>query len=78
VSKCWILGHLRLTKEEMKKWEAVPVLYDEVLGFFIEPQWEEDGESGVMKVRIEKERGWREVKERGDADDRSALVSALA
>lgn len=44
------LGHLRLTSEEMREWEKVPVLYHDELGFFIEPQWEEGGQTGLMKV----------------------------
>ncbi|CDZ98665.1 FAD-dependent oxidoreductase [Phaffia rhodozyma] len=46
ISKCWVLAHIQLTSEEVKSFKNIPVLYDDQLGFFIEP----DEETGLLKL----------------------------
>ncbi|KAF5372842.1 hypothetical protein D9758_001474 [Tetrapyrgos nigripes] len=44
-SKCWVLAHIQLTPEEAKEYAGCPVVYNEDIGFFFEPN-----EHGVIKV----------------------------
>ncbi|VDC05363.1 unnamed protein product [Peniophora sp. CBMAI 1063] len=44
-SKAWVYAHLQLTPEEVKEYAGCPVVYNEDLGFFFEPN-----EYGVIKV----------------------------
>lgn len=36
-SKCWTLGHVELTEEEVAQWKGVPVIDNFELGFTFEP-----------------------------------------
>ncbi|KAI5450195.1 hypothetical protein NCC49_003344 [Naganishia albida] len=38
VSKCWIVAHLELTAEEAARYNAIPVVYNEEVGFCFEPR----------------------------------------
>ncbi|KAJ4264206.1 hypothetical protein NW762_005400 [Fusarium torreyae] len=45
-SKCWTLGHIELTEEEMSQWKGVPVIDNYELGFMFEP----DPETKRIKI----------------------------
>lgn len=36
-SKAWVYAHMQLTSEEIKEYAGCPVVYNEDLGFFFEP-----------------------------------------
>ncbi|KAL1695869.1 FAD dependent oxidoreductase [Schizophyllum commune] len=44
-SKAWVYAHMQLTPEEVEQYKGCPVVYNEDLGFFFEPN-----EFGVIKV----------------------------
>ncbi|KAJ4489507.1 FAD dependent oxidoreductase [Lentinula edodes] len=44
-SKAWVYAHMQLTSEEIKDYAGCPVVYNEDLGFFFEPD-----EHGIIKV----------------------------
>ncbi|KAK7449710.1 hypothetical protein VKT23_013183 [Stygiomarasmius scandens] len=44
-SKCWVLAHIQLSPDEAKEFAGCPVVYNEDIGFFMEPD-----ERGVIKV----------------------------
>ncbi|KAF4963076.1 hypothetical protein FSARC_8878 [Fusarium sarcochroum] len=45
-SKCWTLGHIELTEEEISQWKGVPVIDNYELGFMFEP----DPETKRIKI----------------------------
>ncbi|THU81975.1 FAD dependent oxidoreductase [Dendrothele bispora CBS 962.96] len=44
-SKCWVFAHMRLSPDEAKYFAGCPVVYNEDIGFFMEPN-----EAGIIKV----------------------------
>ncbi|KAH9928536.1 FAD dependent oxidoreductase [Epithele typhae] len=44
-SKAWVYAHLQLTSDEVKEYAGCPVVYNEDIGFFFEPD-----DHGVIKV----------------------------
>ncbi|ORX35174.1 putative peroxisomal sarcosine oxidase [Kockovaella imperatae] len=37
-SKAWIYAHIQLTPEESQAWKGIPTMYNDLYGFFMEPQ----------------------------------------
>lgn len=46
--QCWVLAHIQLTPEEVKKYKSMPVIYDQQLGFFFEAS--QDGKMKLCNV----------------------------